>query len=340
MNTSEYELALYPWKKLLYKDHDQLITLPDWCQFFIQIGLRLAQVSSNSRVMMVVCVPTRAFAAAFSGIGIIGNLTTSNNPFGNHVKMLENLKDGTPVFVHEKERKIKGLFRGIKDLGDGNKRIGVEVSAAGPRKNGAIVNYYLADQATKIVPVEKIAASIANKSHTPRTLELIRNREFIKGVLTDQILWELATISRVDFLLVGLASILNIELKETTFAINKGDFTAEGNLQDILRTRRFSGQNDTFRSDIVSPDKQYSLDSTDIIQPRIVIFDGAQGFLKSRITWPNTNWLVILDRTEPLFSEAISLVNEIYTQRMEDWNPIDCNDVLPSIDIVTCFLRK
>lgn len=326
--------------KIYTVENGQYKDLPDWCSFFIRCGSVLGQFSDESWAMMVVCVPTRAFAAVLSGVGIISKLMMKANQKSKQIKLLEDLKLGTPVFVYEKDKKIKGFFNGIKDLGDGKQRIGVQVSMSKPRKFGPLVNYYPIENATNIVPIEKISASISNKTLAPRSYDLIRNKGFIKGVLTDDLLWELATVSQTEFLIVGNARLLASELKENDFAINNGNFYSKGVLQDIIRTKRFSGQNDTFRSDIIPSDRSTFPDIADNYQPRIVVFDGSMGFLKSRTIWRKAHWLVILDRTEPLFDEAVSLANELYMQRKEDWNPMSPDDIPPSVEIVSWLLNK
>ena len=52
----------------------------------------------------------------------------------------------------------------------------------------------------------------------------------------------------------------------------------------------------------------------------LVVFDGAGGFLKWRDKWAHCNWIVILDRTEPRFTEAVQVVNEKYLSRIAEGN--------------------
>ena len=49
-----------------------------------------------------------------------------------------------------------------------------------------------------------------------------------------------------------------------------------------------------------------------------VVFDGALGFLKWGQMWHGRHQVVILDRTEPYFDDAISAINTRFSQNRTD----------------------
>ncbi len=47
----------------------------------------------------------------------------------------------------------------------------------------------------------------------------------------------------------------------------------------------------------------------------MTIFDGAVSFLKWRDYWRKSNWIVLLDKTESRFQEAVDLLNQEYIEK-------------------------
>jgi hypothetical protein len=106
---------------------------------------------------------------------------------------------------------------------------------------------------------------------------------------------------------------------ETPFALRAaGGKTVTGRLQEILGVREFAGRRETYRSRVlpVSGGEPATPDSEGT--PAVTVFDGAAGFFKWRDSWRQSNWLVILDRTDPQFADAAALVNQEYIQRRSD----------------------
>lgn len=54
------------------------------------------------------------------------------------------------------------------------------------------------------------------------------------------------------------------------------------------------------------------------VTPRLVLFDGAQGFIKWRHFFGKSDWVIILDRTEPHYQEAVHGINDGYSRRVSD----------------------
>ena len=115
--------------------------------------------------------------------------------------------------------------------------------------------------------------------------------------------------------LVGRRNVLENEIRKTPLAIHvNGDPHVEGNLQDILRVDRFLGPQQSHRSALVSIGADPP--STDVLNnvDMGVVFDGAAGFLKWGTMWQSQHQVVILDRTEPYFDDAINAINTRFSQ--------------------------
>lgn len=106
-----------------------------------------------------------------------------------------------------------------------------------------------------------------------------------------------------------------------------GSHHADGLLQDVLRADRFVTDNQSYRSTIVPVGS--APPTGDVIANRemAVVFDGALGFLKRADMWAGSHQVVILDRTEPYFDDAISAINAKFSQ-----NHADGDSALPGAD--------
>ena len=56
----------------------------------------------------------------------------------------------------------------------------------------------------------------------------------------------------------------------------------------------------------------------DIITPYATLFDGALSFLKWREAWRQTHWIVVLDRTDSHFADAVNVLNQEYVSDRVD----------------------
>ena len=88
-------------------------------------------------------------------------------------------------------------------------------------------------------------------------------------------------------------------------------------LENTLKIYRFSRGN--YNSEILSPKKAKIENLPISILPNIIIFDGANSFLKSRDDWLESHAIILLDRTENHFQEAIDTLNQDYINRSNDF---------------------
>jgi len=101
---------------------------------------------------------------------------------------------------------------------------------------------------------------------------------------------------------------------------------AEGQLQDVLRVNRFVNPQQSHRSALVPVGSGPSSALISSVEMGVV-FDGAIGFLKWGAAWRRRHQVVVLDRTDPYFDDAISSVNARFSQ-----NRIDDGCVMPDGD--------
>jgi hypothetical protein len=123
--------------------------------------------------------------------------------------------------------------------------------------------------------------------------------------------------SQLDCVIAASDAPLREEANASIGLVTDSGWTIEGCIQDIIRVRRFGKEGDIYRSDVQVSGNSRLMDIDAC--PPIVIFDGAAHFLRSSGDWPNSSWIVILDRTEARYADGLAEIALIWdTRRRED----------------------
>jgi len=164
------------------------------------------------------------------------------------------------------------------------------------------------------------------------------SNEFVNSLLGNSDPVQLGMKSKLVCTIVGKKNLLEYEIRHTPFAVQIDSYRRiEGRLQDVLRMDSFTGEK-SHRSSLIPVGGNRS--PRDIISSKIeigVIFDGAAGFLKWGSMWPDRHQVIILDRTEPYFYDAINAINSRFSQNRADVKfPLPYSDVHipPGIEIL------
>jgi hypothetical protein len=306
---------------LHFEDSGRWYSLPEWAEYFIGIGKGLAHAQrSEARIVTAIIVPTRAFGAAFVSLGMVISDAAPRDQASEaaHFERLFDLPPGTPVIFRPKKGKtLKGILRAPEER-DGRLWVRIQVhSTAG----GGLT--YLID--------ESRALQVQPAGHTGKLPKKqggnnVRTaNKFIDSLLGETDPVQLGLRSKIVCALVGRRNALEHEIRKTPLAIHaNGDPHAEGHLQDVLRVDRFVTPQQSHRSALVSIGADPP--SADVIEGVEigVVFDGAVGFLKWGAMWRCSHQVLILDRTEPYFEDAINAVNARFSQ-----NGIQGGGVMP-----------
>lgn len=297
-------------------------TLPEWSEFFVSAGASIAsETEAGYRYTIGFAVPIRAYAAAFTALGVVatksGAPAKPENP-GEYVEFLRSLPLDSAVSIRAGNRKLKGLFLGSW-TDNGTERFGVQLEDG---SSGGLSRWLSAAQAMSIevadTPVKKLPKKQKGKILASRA-EVGQQNSFVGLALALSDVYDFVTYSRLECMIVGVVSRLNEEITGTTLSVMSsahGDFL-DGTLQHLLRVREFSRPDQTYRSSVVSNGEQ-SEEPNQVRAPAVVVFDGATGFLKWRNDWRDSHRLVILDRTERRFEEAVAALNQEYVQNRAD----------------------
>lgn len=277
----------------------QVDRIPDWCQFYISLGCAIARCQSGKeRLFIGLSLPTRSFAAAFIAFGIVKHKAhqSDEKSIEEHFERLSIIKKGTPLVFRVNNKLKYGYFIGITTY-HGERAISVA-----DQNKPSMRHIFLKRKALDIAVTNDKNASI---TETDRKKHIEPMSEYTKLILGDVSPVEYSANSRIECLLIGRASWLRFEIERTEFAVVKDKAgMARGNLQDILKVRRFLGNITGYKTELLPSSRQNAKGIDQAADTDIVIFDGCDSFLKWKNRFPNSLHVVLLDRTQRGYENA------------------------------------
>lgn len=311
---------------------DEWTPLPNWGTFFIELGRRVAEWETGiNRLVVALAIPTRAYAAALTAFGVVlTRATLSNSKIEDTNKYFERLcklSKGTPVTFFNKARRFKGFYEGV-DKSRGQRRLRIRVES---RKTGGLTYLVPLEESHKI----KIRTTpIRNLPKKQNGRKVFAHSKFIEDILGVEKAKNCFNESQVDCAIFGKINILNKEITQTNFA-GSPSFNKIGVLQDVLRVRHFfSTDNPAYRSEVFSDRAKKRPILSDGTIPFVTIFDGASSFIKWRDDWRSSHWIILLDRTEIHFQEAVDIVNQDYINRVDEEGIPNLPSRPPGVELV------
>ena len=305
---------------LHFEDEGSWYCLPEWAEYFISLGRKLAEADrGGGRLVVALALPTRAYAAAFVSLGMVISDAANRDEESesDHFQKLLALRPGTAVLYRKKNRPLKGLISGTQEL-NGKTYVRVQVhSDAG----GGLT--YLVSQETslEVQPAPGKTWQLPQKQSGGR---IGKADAFVDALLSGADPAHLGLRSKMVCALVGRRNTLEHEVRKTPLAIHVNDSQyAVGYLQDVLRVRRFVSPQQDYRSALVTLGKRPPSADTLARVEKGVVYDGAVGFLKWGSMWEGRHQVAVLDRTEPYFQDAISAINERFARHGAQDGAID-----------------
>ena len=262
--------------------------------------------------MAAVALPTRSFAAMFTLLGSSASAAAQFRPPDpqEHFDRLANLAPGTSVEIHDPTTgKIRrGILEGCDRSSDvPTIRVKVTGERGGNRVSGLPVN--LASR-IEVSPNSKASRSQFGRRRSDAVAPLLRScMDATNG-------YRYTNTSLVHTVVMGRKGMISTDVCETRIALSdgRGSFV-EGFPQDLVRLR--VDDRSAYHSHVMSSGfKKLSMYAR-MIRPKLVVFDGASAFLRSRHHWKTAHWIVLLDRTDWQFEEAIMEINELYVRRRD-----------------------
>jgi hypothetical protein len=315
----------------------------EWAGWFNAVGEVIgSSVEEKTRFILGMALPVRPFAAIFLSLGLIKGREIisdgSNSDNKSHFKYLESLPLATNVtfLINDKgsmKQKV-GKLDGVLEHG-GYKAI--KVCYLDDKKNNAKCTkcFYIKDCLNVSVLSQDSTIDISNNRKKGRSI--IKSKGFLSEVASNVDISVLAVTSRLDCLLIGTKRRLFFELEFDFSLKDKGKFSVQGTLKDIIRPQNNTLYSKSFRSLIHPVNLRKSPDANGVV-PWIVIFDSADGYLKWHDLFQTSHQLILLDRTEKCFKEAAQHINQRYYRRTDSLPDFTYNLPKPLAGIeLICF---
>ena len=296
---------------LHYQKSEEWFSVPAWANFFLNLGESLSNYDyPNTRFTIALALPCRSYATALIACGIVCgrsqvHLGESDQEYYEKILAIE---EGTPLIYRDGNRKKNAIKR--ENLFYNEKwHIGIQVD------EGFKTTIFIAPEHVRLIEVsnkETVALPLQQKGR-----EIPPPSRLAKAVLGDPEVYNFILQSRLDCVLIGPLSLLQEEFKANFAKKQSTEADELGWLADLSRVREFQPPGSAYRSSIfpaASKDNSKLLIEPD---PYAYIFDGPYGFIKWRDWCRKSNWIVLLDRTDPNFNYAATLVNQEYLSRSE-----------------------
>ena len=296
---------------------DERVPLPEWGNFFIEIGRRVAEWGTGKNCLVVaLAIPTKAFAAALAAIGVVlakPNLYSHQVDIDEHFEQLCSLPKGTQVFHQHGKHLLLATYEGVANL-YGEPMLFIRV---GKRRDGNLTY--------RVRKKDSHRVRFSSKEHMPLCSEDEIGQpfiisDFLAGLIGEAEALQFSTTTKLDCVILGNINTFKQEITSIPFTCKPvlSSFK-KGVLQEVLRVQNFlANQNQPYRSEFLKVIGNQSPQTTGGLVPNVTIFDGATGFIKWRDDWCNSHWIVLLDRTEPHFREAVDIINNDYSYRVGD----------------------
>ncbi len=310
--------------------------VPHWANFYLALGSLVARrADARTQCVVGLAIPTRAYAAVLTATGVVttrSRIPTRPVRAAEYFEWLCELPIDTPVTVRRANKIWKGLLCGCRTSSSGD-LIGVQqqsnLTCWFPPKSS--LNIQVTPENIRKLPKKQKGRPVV------AVAELAEQNRFVSHLLPEGSDWqEFTTYSRLDCALLGTMSLLREEARETTFGAKSpnGDLV-EGTLQDVLRVREFAGANQNYRSQVFSVTNRKLPGTAGGLRPAVAVFDGAAGFLKWREDLRKSDWIVLLDRTERYFDDAVAVLHEEYINRVDGDGLEAPGHVPPGVELIS-----
>lgn len=289
---------------------------PEWARFLVSLGLGIGSAPGQQPLVAAVALPTRSLAATLT---LLGSSVASAAQFcppdpQERFNWLASLPVGTAVAIHDPQSgtKQRGILQGCDNKAEiPIIRIRVSDSRRGNRVRGLPAG--LVSRIEVLTDNGSYQSQYGSRRTIPVAPLLLSCMDAVSGY------WYTNT-TAVETIVLGRKGVTHSDVLETPIAIDDGNGNlVEGCPQDFVRLR--INDRSAYRSHVISPGFRKQSMYSRIVRPKLVVFDGASGFLRSRHHWRNAHWIILLDRTEWQFEEAVKEINEIYIQRREGYIP-------------------
>ena len=287
--------------------------LDAWSQWLIRLGFDCSQLRDNNRNTICISVPDRGFASAFLMLGaVIGSAIRDVSENVDHKIRLKNLKFGDLISIPDTNGHLRSAT--IHEIN--------EQTISYFRHGEGCKTTRNLDTCRDIWPLingEKIFRTSSHKLQT----------DFANiGTKLNSILKILQLRSSNDVAVVGIEDLLERELFEVPFTLDGqtlGSFVKPFGLIGIAERCQ----------SIIIPSSSTSIPETLSDRQKILIFDGARGYLNLYNQLAAMNTIVVLDRRAPGSTDAATLIRQMRSRWVGFGSPFVANSKPVSVEFIS-----
>jgi hypothetical protein len=275
--------------------------------FILEIGALLGLSDSDGRRLIVgLSVPTRAYAAVLAGTGAVlaraQRLDPAEADAESYFEYLGDLPKGTSVSWNNGTSKRPGVLLGMKDTPLG-RRLMIQVSMSGDLREACTLESCLGVQV--LDDTVKLPMGAGRRRSAGSGVPVLAK------LLPGPAIFPFVSRTTLDCLMVGVGSTLTAECSEELGVHDPtSDRYLSAPIAQLLRVRVPTGAKDTYRSVIAATASAKMMQVLAGARPGVVVFDGAQAYLRWRTSWPSTQALLVLDRSEAHAEEGAAALDQ------------------------------
>ena len=298
--------------------------LPDWARYHLEAGLAIGRVQTEGqRCVHAIVVPARDSAAALcaSGVVLAAYEQESAASAERRFRELCALPKGSPVTLRDGRDRLKlltGRLTGVKPGYDGARRLLIEIGDMDSAKG---IRHQIPQGDVWRVGVADESETQPQKQKRARVLQAVSS--FTEDVLFPLDARRFTAPGNLGCLIVGSRERVSEEAVREGFVTKAGSARtrpAPGSLDELMRLQKGGKASRT----TVLPVRASKPPDFGGQPPPVTVFDGANGYLKWRDRLRSAHAVVVLDRTEPRFDEAVAQLQQDYVQRLPapvPWTP-------------------
>jgi len=296
---------------LLYKNGHNWLPLPSAYQFLVDVGRIVGTRSGRGtpRIRVAISLPILSFSAVFVALGVV--VTSVEQPVPKEVvdwyfDRLCSLERGTELVLRQRNRALRAVYDGwVKVAGESRVRVRVE-NADGYRR------WELLNKQQALCLEIRGTHQSSNLPARQKGRSLDKPSNLLKAMVGPAALNEVLHRGVPHCSVIGTKSRFNEEVDG--IRLRSKSAHVGGKPRDVIRVRESPDQTASYSTVLFSSRSSTEPPSMDTMRAITTVFDGATGFLTWRHYWRSANWIILLDRTESRYWDAVEVVNQEYVQ--------------------------
>ena len=272
--------------------------LPRWALQLVRLGSFFARLNQNNRTdLLVLLVPTRAFAAVFLAAGmVLEDLLTRIRSTEEHFQWLCSLPPGTILENEHRQGSIVDVDRTSESLR-------LKVAIGNGRHSPSSSTFECHPSMENWLPKNSLRPKIGSLPY-----------RIAKHLVDDSEKWFISVESQPTVVICGERKTLLAEVNASLVCAEEG---ADGMcLEELLLANEYQYQSDRRRTRIESRRTK----SQELGNPteNLVIYDGGRAFMNRSRDFQGTNQILVLEYGDADLPEVIEQVDSIWLDRVDD----------------------